>query len=93
MWQVITLNDYQQQRFCTNIVDTMVNVKGKKIAMLGFAYKPDTSDCRQSPAIAIAKAMREEGARLAIYDPQVPRDARLPPPPPCCVCVCVHEGW
>mmetsp|Transcript_45156 Transcript_45156/g.66218 ORF Transcript_45156/g.66218 Transcript_45156/m.66218 type:complete len:483 (+) Transcript_45156:78-1526(+) len=69
--QVMTLNDYQQQRFCTNIVDTMVNVKGKKIAMLGFAYKPDTSDCRQSPAIAIAKAMREEGARLAIYDPQV----------------------
>ena len=46
-------------------------VKGKKIALLGFAYKPDTSDCRQSPAIDIAQAMLAEGARLAIYDPQV----------------------
>ena len=69
--QVLTMNDYQQQRFVNTIVETMVNVKGKKIALLGFAYKPDTSDCRQSPAIDIAQAMLAEGARLAIYDPQV----------------------
>ena len=71
-WQhVLTMNEYQQQRFCNNIVHTMVNVKGKKIALMGFAYKPNTSDCRQSPAIDIAKAMIAEGARLAVFDPQV----------------------
>jgi UDPglucose 6-dehydrogenase len=37
----------------------------------GFAYKPNTSDCRQSPAIDIAKAIIAEGARLAVFDPQV----------------------
>ena len=69
--QVITMNEYQQRRFVNTIVETMVNVKGKKIALLGFAYKPDTSDCRQSPAIDIAEAMLAEGARLSIYDPQI----------------------
>jgi hypothetical protein len=75
-WQsVITLNEYQQRRFVNTIVETMVNVKGKKIALLGFAYKPDTSDCRQSPAIDIAHAMLAEGARLSICDPQVPPES------------------
>jgi len=45
--------------------------QGKKIALLGFAYKPETSDCRESPAINIAKAMIAEGCNLAVYDPQV----------------------
>eukprot|EP00802_Teleaulax_amphioxeia_P005699 Tamp_05703.p1 GENE.Tamp_05703~~Tamp_05703.p1 ORF type:complete len:483 (+),score=141.99 Tamp_05703:63-1511(+) len=71
-WQhVLSMNTYQQQRFTNNIVHTMVNVKGKKIALMGFAYKPNTSDCRQSPAIDIAKAMIAEGAHLAVFDPQV----------------------
>ena len=69
--QVLSMNEYQQQRFCNNIVQTMVNVKGKKIALMGFAYKPNTSDCRHSPAIDIAKAMIAEGAHLAVFDPQV----------------------
>ena len=73
--QVITMNEYQQRRFVNTIVETMVNVKGKKIALLGFAYKPDTSDCRQSPAIDIAHAMLAEGARLSICDPQVPAES------------------
>ena len=71
VYQVLSMNTYQQQRFTNNIVHTMVNVKGKKIALMGFAYKPNTSDCRQSPAIDIAKAMIAEGAHLAVFDPQV----------------------
>jgi len=46
-------------------------VKGKKICVLGFAYKPDTSDTRESPAISVCQAILSEGAKVAIYDPQV----------------------
>ena len=69
--QVIDLNDYARQRFCDNIVHTMVNVKNKKIAIMGFSYKPDTSDCRQTPAVDVCRAMLAEGGHIAIYDPQV----------------------
>uniref|UniRef100_A0A7S0NF08 UDP-glucose 6-dehydrogenase n=1 Tax=Hanusia phi TaxID=3032 RepID=A0A7S0NF08_9CRYP len=68
---VMKMNEYQKKRFCDNIVNTMVNIKNKKIAILGFAYKSDTSDARESPAIEICKTLLDEGGKLAIYDPQV----------------------
>ena len=56
-------------------VATMFNtVSGKRIAILGFAFKKDTGDTRESPAIDVCKALSEERAKLAIYDPKVSQD-------------------
>ena len=77
--RVLAAGDHNEREpaapLLNTIVYNMVNIKGKKIALLGFAYKPDTSDCRQSPAIDIAHAMLAEGARLSICDPQVPAES------------------
>ncbi|MEM9227790.1 MAG: nucleotide sugar dehydrogenase, partial [Verrucomicrobiota bacterium] len=70
--QVITMNDYQKRRFVQRIVKTLFNtVSGKKIAILGFAFKKDTNDTRESPAIYVCRDLLEEQANVAIYDPKV----------------------
>jgi len=70
---VIEMNDYQKRRFARRVVSTMFNtVSDKKIAVLGFAFKKDTNDTRESAAIYICKDLIEEQANLAIYDPKVP---------------------
>lgn len=54
--QVITINDYQKQRFVERVIEAMFNtIKGKKIAILGFAFKKDTGDTRETPAIDVCK--------------------------------------
>jgi UDPglucose 6-dehydrogenase len=69
---VIALNDFQKQRFTRNMLQRMFNtVTGKRIALFGFAFKKDTGDTRESPAVFVAKALLEEGAKLRVYDPQV----------------------
>ncbi|MEM6979029.1 MAG: UDP-glucose 6-dehydrogenase [Planctomycetota bacterium] len=71
--QVVAMNDYQKRRFVTRIVRTMFNtVSDKKIAVLGFAFKKDTNDTRESAAIYICRDLLLEKARLTIYDPRVP---------------------
>ena len=76
--QVIRLNEYQKERFVTRILDSMFNtVSGKRIAILGYAFKKDTNDARESPAIAICRRLLEEKAQLAIYDPKVSKDTIL----------------
>ena len=76
--QVIRMNEYQKERFVTRILDSMFNtVSGKRIAILGYAFKKDTNDTRESPAIAICRRLLEEKAQLAIYDPKVSKDAIL----------------
>ena len=70
--QVVKMNEYQKDRFFQRIMDAMFNtVSGKSIAILGFAFKKDTNDVRESPAIAICSKLLEECAHLRIYDPQV----------------------
>ncbi len=70
--QVVHLNDWQKSRFVEKIVRTLFNtVNGKRIAVLGFAFKKDTNDTRESPAIQVCRDLLREHARLAIYDPQV----------------------
>lgn len=70
--QVVELNSWQQQRIARLVVQKLFNtVSGKRIALLGFAFKADTNDTRESPAIRIAKELLEEGAQLAIHDPKV----------------------
>ncbi len=69
---VIEMNDYQKHRFCRRVISTMFNtVSDKKIAILGFAFKKDTNDTRESAAIYICKDLLEEQANIAIYDPKV----------------------
>ncbi len=70
--QVIKLNDYQKRRFADNIVSTMFNtVSGKKIAIMGWAFKKDTNDTRESAAIYVADLLLAEKAELVVYDPKV----------------------
>lgn len=70
--QVIQMNDYQKHRFASNIVKTLFNtVSGKKIALLGWAFKKDTDDTRESAAIYVADDLMEEQADIAVYDPRV----------------------
>ncbi|MGQ1946434.1 nucleotide sugar dehydrogenase [Geofilum sp. OHC36d9] len=70
--QVIVMNDYQKRRFAANIVNQLFNtVSGKKIAMLGWAFKKDTNDTRESAAIYVADYLLNEQAELFIYDPKV----------------------
>jgi UDPglucose 6-dehydrogenase len=73
--QVIVMNDWQKKRFAQNMVSSMFNtVSGKKIAMLGFAFKKDTGDTRETPAIDVCKLLMAEKANIAIYDPKVSRE-------------------
>lgn len=74
--QVVHLNDWQKSRFVEKIVRTLFNtVNGKRIAILGFAFKKDTNDTRESPAIHVCRDLLREHANVAIYDPRVPADA------------------
>jgi len=73
--QVIVMNDWQKKRFAQNMVASMFNtVSGKKIGILGFAFKKDTGDTRETPAIDVCGLLLDEKAKLAIYDPKVSRE-------------------
>ena len=70
--QVIIMNDHQKRRFSKNIVNTLYNtVADKKIAFLGWAFKKDTNDTRESAAIFVADDLINEQANIAVYDPKV----------------------
>ena len=70
--QVIIMNDHQKRRFAANMVRTMYNtVADKKIAILGWAFKKDTNDTRESAAIYVADYLLNEQAEIVVYDPKV----------------------
>jgi UDPglucose 6-dehydrogenase len=70
--QVIIMNDYQKQRFADNIIKTLYNtVSGKKIAFLGWAFKKDTNDTRETAAMYVADILMEDKAEITVYDPKV----------------------
>jgi len=70
--QVIIMNDHQKRRFAAKIVQTLFNtVSGKKIAILGWAFKKDTNDTRESAAIYVADYLLNEQAEIVVYDPKV----------------------
>lgn len=76
--QVIIMNDHQKQRFADNIVKTLYNtVSGKKIAFLGWAFKKDTNDTRESAAIYVADKLLNEQAGIVAYDPKVTKEQML----------------
>lgn len=70
--QVIIMNDHQKIRFADNIIKTLYNtVNGKNIAFLGWAFKKDTNDTRESAAIYVADHLLDEQATITVYDPKV----------------------
>lgn len=70
--QVIAMNDYMRKRVVQKIMKAMFySVTNKKIAILGFAFKKDTGDTRESSSIYLTQMFMEEGANVAIYDPLV----------------------
>ena len=73
-WEsVVKINDWQKSRFAYRIICDLFNtVSGKHIAVLGFAFKKDTNDTRETAAISVCRDLLAEGARVHVYDPQVP---------------------
>ena len=78
-WEsVIAINDYQKERFVINMLSAMFNtLAGKKICLFGFAFKANTGDTRESPAVFIAKRLLEEKAQVVITDPKALKNARI----------------
>ncbi len=73
-WEsVVTMNDWQKRRFGQRIIKALYNsAAGKQIGVLGFAFKKDTNDTRESAAIAICRDLLAEKAKVVVYDPKVP---------------------
>jgi UDPglucose 6-dehydrogenase len=78
-WEsVIKINEYQQERFMANILKNMFStLAGKKICILGFAFKADTGDTRESPAIYITRKLIAEHAEVIISDPKALKNAAI----------------
>ena len=74
---VLRINDYQKDRFILTMMNAMFNtLSDKKICLWGFAFKADTGDTRESPAIYIARRLIEENARVIVSDPRALENAR-----------------
>jgi len=75
-WEgVVRMNDYQKHRFGAKIIRALYNsAADKHVGILGFAFKKDTNDTRESPAIAVCRELLAEQARVTVYDPKVPAE-------------------
>jgi UDPglucose 6-dehydrogenase len=78
-WEsVLSMNEFQEARFVRMMIREMFNtIVGKRVALFGFAFKADTSDTRESPAIYVAHKLLEEKAQVVITDPQAMGNAKL----------------
>jgi len=78
-WEkVVTINDFQKDRFVKKMLSAMFNtLAGKKICLFGFAFKANTSDTRESPAIFIAQKLLEENAEVILTDPKALENAKI----------------
>jgi UDPglucose 6-dehydrogenase len=77
-WEgVLAMNEYQESRFVKAMIRYMFNtIVDKRIALFGFAFKADTSDTRQSPAIFVARKLLDERAQVVVTDPKALDNAR-----------------
>ena len=73
---VIAINDEQRARFLRKVRTALWTLKGKKLAVLGLAFKGGTDDIRESPAIEIVKSLLKEGCEIRAYDPAASERAR-----------------
>ncbi|MBL7114213.1 MAG: nucleotide sugar dehydrogenase [Kiritimatiellae bacterium] len=75
--QVVRMNNYQQSRFVAKMIASMFNtVAGKRILVLGFAFKANTGDTRESPAIQVCRELTAERATLVVSDPKAIPNAK-----------------
>ena len=74
--EVQRINATQMERFLKKITDTLWVLKDKKIGVLGLAFKQNTDDCRQSPAIELCQRLQKEGASLRVHDPKAMEKAK-----------------
>jgi len=74
--EVQRINEEQMNRFLKKITETLWVLKDKQIGVLGLAFKQNTDDVRQSPAIDLCHRLRNEGARLRVHDPRAIEKAR-----------------
>ena len=72
----IRANEHQRRHMLKRITDTLGRVKGQKIAVLGIAFKPDTDDIREAPAVGIIKELVYKGAKISTYDPVAMENAK-----------------
>lgn len=76
--QVVAMNDYQETRFVKRMLHSMFNtIANKRIAIFGFAFKADTGDTRESPAIRVCRELAAEHAKIVVSDPKAIANARL----------------
>jgi UDPglucose 6-dehydrogenase len=76
--QVVKINDYQKDRFAQKIIDYFGgDINDKRIAILGWAFKANTNDSRESAAIYVSEKLYKAGANLDIYDPMVKKETIL----------------
>jgi UDPglucose 6-dehydrogenase len=73
--QTVKSNEHQKKLMAKKIIDTMGSVEGKTLAILGLAFKPNTDDMRESPAITIMEELAAAGAHLRAYDPEAMEEA------------------
>ena len=78
-WEsVVDINEYQKERFVLTMLNSMFNtLAGKRICLFGFAFKADTGDTRETPALYVAKRLLEERAEVVITDPKALPSARV----------------
>ena len=83
--QVVKINDYQKNRFAQKIIDHFGgDLTGKKITILGWAFKANTNDSRESPSIYVAEKLFNAGAKLKVFDPMVSEESILKD---------IHDYW
>ncbi len=69
---VLAVNDAQAQHVAARVLSLLKDPRGKKVAMLGLAFKPDTDDVREAPSLKIARALTHAGTHVSAFDPVVP---------------------
>jgi UDPglucose 6-dehydrogenase len=74
--ETIRINDHQRELLVTKALSRFGNLKGKKIALLGLAFKPETDDMREAPSINLSRALTKFGAEIVAYDPVASNNAR-----------------
>mmetsp|Transcript_28166 Transcript_28166/g.79997 ORF Transcript_28166/g.79997 Transcript_28166/m.79997 type:complete len:834 (-) Transcript_28166:99-2600(-) len=76
--QVVDMNEHQKSTFARRIISSLFNtVTGKKIAVFGFAFKKDTGDVRETPAMTVCHMLMQDGAVVHVYDPKVEKEDAL----------------
>jgi UDPglucose 6-dehydrogenase len=74
--ETIAINEYQRELLVKKVLKRFGGLKGKKIAILGLAFKPETDDMREAPSIPISRALTKYGAEVIAYDPVATENAR-----------------